>query len=147
MEDYKKLAEDGWNAYFRRDLEACVAAYADDAEVVLPGAPPFKGKDAIRAAWQMYMAAFPDEHPTQIRHLADGNTVVTEWKTEATHNGPLMMPTGETLPATGRKISSSGVTVQDIQGGKVIKQVFYFDNVEFMQQLGVMPAIQGAPTS
>jgi predicted ester cyclase len=95
----------------------------------------------------MYMAAFPDEHPTQIRHLADGNTVVTEWKTEATHNGPLMMPTGETLPATGRKISSSGVTVQDIQGGKVIKQVFYFDNVEFMQQLGVMPAIQGAPTS
>jgi predicted ester cyclase len=146
MQDYRKLAEAGWNAYYGRDLEGCLANYADYAEVRLPGAPPFKGKDAIRAAWQMNMAAFPDEKATRIRHLVDGNTVVTEWASEATHNGPLMMPTGETLPATGKKITSAGVTVQEVNNeGKLAKQVFYFDRVEFLRQLGRMPAMEGPP--
>jgi len=147
VEDYRKFIEDGWNAYFARDLEACMAFYTEDAEVVLPGSPPIQGKDAIRGAWQMYMTAFPDEHPTQIRHLVDGNTVVTECKTEATHNGPLMLPTGDTLPPTGRKVSNSSVAVQDMEGGKLAKQVFYFNLVELLQQLGVMPTTQGAPAS
>lgn len=144
MEDYRTLAEQGWNAYFNHDLEGCLATYADDAEVVLPGAPPIKGKEAIRATWQMYMAAFPDEKPTHIRHLVDGNTVVTEWASIATHKGPLMMPTGDTLAATGKKVATSGVTVQEIEGNKVAKQVFYFDNAEFLRQLGLMPAMQAA---
>lgn len=147
MEDFRKLAEDGWNAYYRHDLETCMAAYTEDAEVVLPGRPPIKGKDAIRGVWQMYWTAFPDEHPTQIRHLVDGNTVVTEVKTEATHNGPLLLPTGDTLPPTGRKVLSSGVAVQDMEGGKLARQVFYFDLVEILQQLGLMPTTQGAPAT
>jgi len=144
MADIRKLAEDGWNRYYSRDLEGCLATYTDDAEVQMPGAPPFKGKDAIRQAWQMWMTAFPDEHPIRIRHLIDGNTVVTEWTSEATHSGPLMMPTGDTLPPTGRKITTSGVTVQEIDGDRCAKQVFYFDNVEFLQQLGLMPETSGA---
>jgi steroid delta-isomerase-like uncharacterized protein len=147
MEDYRKLAVEGWDAYYRHDVDACMATYTDDAEVVLPGAPPIQGKEAIRATWQMWMAAFPDEHPTQIRHLVDGDTVVTVWTSEATHQGPLMMPTGDMLPATGKKVTTSGVTVQEIQDGKVKRQVFYFDNVEFLQQLGLMPAMQGAAAS
>ena len=146
MSDNRKLAEQGWDAYYRRDLEGCLATYADDAVVKLPGAPAFEGKDAIRAAWQMYMAALPDEHPTSIRHLEDGDTVVTEWTSEATHQGPLTMPNGDTLPATGKRITTSGVTVQEIRDGRVAKQVFYFDNAEFLQQLGLMPTMQG-PTS
>lgn len=146
MSDNKKLVEQGWDAFFRRDLDACLAAYTDDAEVVLPGAPPMKGKEAIRAAWQMYMAAL-DEKPTKIRHIAEGDTVVTEWTTVSTHKGPLMMPTGESLPATGKTITNSGATVQDVKNGKVERQVFYFDNVALLQQLGIMPAVQGASAS
>ena len=147
MSDNKKLAEQGWGAYYRRDLEGCLATYSEDAVVKLPGAPAFQGKEAIRAAWQMYMAALPDEHPTAIRHLEDGDTVVTEWTSEATHQGPLTMPTGEMLPATGKKITTSGVTVQEIRDGKVVRQVFYFDNAEFLQQLGLMPSMGSAASA
>lgn len=144
MTDNRKIAEDGWNAYFAHDLDACMALYTDDAEVQLPGAPPLKGKEAIRSAWEMYLTAFPDQRPTFIRHLVDGSTVVTEYRNEGTHNGPLTLPTGDTLPATGRPITVRGAVVQEVAGDKLAKQVFYFDNAEFLQQLGVMPAMEGA---
>lgn len=144
MTDLRKLAEQGWKAYFAHDLDACMATYADDAEVQLPGMPPLLGKEAIRMAWEMFLTALPDDHPTFIRHLVDGDTVVTEITTEATHNGPLMMPTGEALPPSGRKVATKTAVVQDISDGKLVKQVFYFDNLEFMQQLGVIPAMEPA---
>lgn len=144
MTDLRKLAEEGWNAYFAHDLDGCMATYADDAIVELPGMPPLQGKDAIRAAWEMFLTALPDDHPTFIRHLVDGETVVTEVTSEATHNGPLMMPTGDALPPSGRKVVTKSVVVQDVSGDKVVKQVFYFDNLEFMQQLGVIPAMEAA---
>ena len=144
MTDLHKLAEDGWNAYFAHDIEACMAGYADDAELLIPGAPPMKGKDAIRAAWEMYIAAFPDEKPTSIRHIVDGSTVVTEFASEATHSGPLMMPTGDMLPPTGRRVSFRGAVVQDTAGDKLVNQVFYYANAELLQQLGAAPATEAA---
>lgn len=144
MTDLRKLAEDGWNAYFAHDIDGCMAGYADDAELQLPGAPPLQGKDAIRGAWEMYVTAFPDEHPTFIRHLVDGDSVVTEFASDATHTGPLMMPTGEVLQPTGRSVHFRGAVVQDVVGDKLSKQVFYFDNAEFMQQLGLMPEMEAA---
>ena len=35
-----------------KDVEKSVANYADDAVLIMPGAPPFKGRDAIRTAWK-----------------------------------------------------------------------------------------------
>src|SRR5712664_3883228 len=35
-----------------KDVEKSVANYADDAVLIMPGAPAFKGKDAIRTAWK-----------------------------------------------------------------------------------------------
>ena len=140
MSTAKQLAEQGWNAWFNRDIDAVMEFYADDAELILPGTPPVKGKDAIRGAWQAYMTAFPDEHPTAIRHLADGSTAITEWAVAQTHTGPLVMPTGDVLPATGKAIKLSGVTIAELEGDKVKRQAFYWDNADFLQQLGLMPS-------
>lgn len=144
MEDLRKLTEDGWNAYYAHDIEAVLATYTDDAELVMPGAPPMMGKDTIRMVWQMYMDAFPDEKPVEIRHFVDGDTSITQWRSEATHTGPLMMPSGEMLAPTGRRVSTSGVTVQETRGGRIVRQVFYFDNMEFLKQLGLLPEPVGA---
>jgi ketosteroid isomerase-like protein len=143
MSDLRTLAEDGWNAYYARDLDTLMSGYADDAEVTLPGMPAFTGKDAIATVWQMYWAAFPDEHPLSIRHLVDGTTVVTEFVAEATHTGPLPLPTGDTLQPTGRTVVTRGTAVQDAVGDKLVKQTFYFDNAAFMQQLGLIPEPAG----
>ena len=144
MSDLRKLAEDGWNAYYAKDVEALMAAYADDAEVTLPGMPTLKGKDAIRGVFEMYWAAFPDERLLSIRHLVDGNTVVTEFSSEGTHTGPLPMPTGDVLPPTGRTVITRGAVVQDAVNDKLTTQTFYFDNAAFMTQLGLLPEMEGA---
>jgi predicted ester cyclase len=142
MTDQKQLAIDGWDAYFRHDLDACLAVYASDAELIMPGMQPITGVEAIRATWEMFQTAFPDERPVEpLKHIAEGNTVVTIWKTEATHSGPLPLPTGDMLPPTGRKTLTSGVTVQEIEADKCKRQIFYYDNAEFMQQLGLMPEV------
>jgi steroid delta-isomerase-like uncharacterized protein len=142
MADLRSLAENGWKAYYAHDLDTCLSTYADDAEVILPGGPPIQGKDAIRATWEAYYVAFPDEKPTNIRHLVDGNSVATVWESTATHAGPLPLPTGDMLPPTGKVVQTRGVTVQDFENGLLRRQVFYFDLLAFLQQLGVIPAAE-----
>lgn len=143
MTDYHALAQAGWDEYYAKDLDRLMSRYTDDAEVMLPGAPPMKGKDAIAAVWQMYWAAFPDERPTSMRHIVDGTTVVTEFSSVGTHTGPLPMPTGEMLAPTGRTVTFRGAAVQDVDGELITRQVFYFDNLEFLTQLGVIPQPEG----
>jgi steroid delta-isomerase-like uncharacterized protein len=140
----KELAEAGWNAWFRHDLDAVLENYAEDAEVILPGAPPIKGKEAIRQAWELFSTAIPDERALEMRFIADGNTVVTEWKTTGTHAGPLAAPNGEMIPPTGKTITQNGTTVFDFEGGKLKRQVFYWDNADFLQQMGLMPSPEQA---
>jgi uncharacterized protein (TIGR02246 family) len=49
--------ESGWvKDAAAKDLEKSVAHYADDAVLMMPGAPAAKGKDAIRAAWKGLLA-------------------------------------------------------------------------------------------
>lgn len=45
--------EAGWvKEAAAKDLEKSAGHYADDAILMMPGAPPAKGKDAIKAAWK-----------------------------------------------------------------------------------------------
>jgi len=45
--------EAGWvKEAAAKDVEKSAAHYADDAVLMMPGAPPAKGKDAIHAAWK-----------------------------------------------------------------------------------------------
>lgn len=139
----KEVVQAGWGAWLRHDLDGTMAVYSDDAMLVLPGMPPFKGKDAIRGAWKVFMEAFPDEEAT-LRHFAEGSTVATEWTSSATNTGPLPLPTGEMLPPTGRRYTVSGADIAEVDGELITRHTFYWDNAELLQQLGLMPAPEGA---
>jgi steroid delta-isomerase-like uncharacterized protein len=140
----KELVQSGWELWAKGDFDALAQRYSQDAEVSLPGMPPVKGRDAISATWKAFRAAFPDEHPVQMRHLAEGNTVVSIWTLDGTHTGPLPMPDGQTLPATGNKLITKGVSVEEVQNELVKSQTFYWDTASFMSQLGLMPEAQPA---
>jgi steroid delta-isomerase-like uncharacterized protein len=138
MTDNRASTAEGWEAWFAGDIEGVLRDYADDAEVILPGMPPLRGIEAIRQGWTQLKSAIPEERALRIRHIADGDTVVTEWHTEGVNSGPMPMPDGSTMPATGKTITQSGVTISDYENGKLKRQTFYWDNVDFMQQLGLM---------
>ena len=67
----------------------------------MPASPPAEGPDAIRRTWAGVLGAFPDDSPTIERVLAEGDTVVVQFSSSSTNSGPIVLPTGETLPATG----------------------------------------------
>jgi steroid delta-isomerase-like uncharacterized protein len=148
MADAKHLVEHGWQAYIQHDLDSLLEVYAEDAVLTVPGAPPAEGRDAIGRVWTSFLDAFPNDSPTIERILADGDTVIVEFRSGGTNSGPLLLPSGEMLPATGRHVELQGISISDVAGGRIKRETFYWDTVSFLTQLGLMPeAAALAPTA
>jgi steroid delta-isomerase-like uncharacterized protein len=97
---------------------------------------PFAGHDGARQFFKLYLTAFPDLHLDIEQILAAGEShVVVRWRSSGTHLGPLA-----DIPATGRKVSLHGCTVEEVKQGKVGHAWVYFDNAHLLRQVGVLPA-------
>jgi hypothetical protein len=59
----------------------------------------------------------------------------------ATHSGPIMTPTGASLPPTARKGSIPGVDIIEVKNGKVVRADAYFDTMTLMAQMGLLPGM------
>jgi ketosteroid isomerase-like protein len=56
-----------------------------------------------------------------------------------TNTAPLPMPSGESVSATGKQIRVRSCDVVTVEGGMVTSHRFYFDQMEFLSQLGLLP--------
>ena len=139
MANAKDVVERGWRAYIARDLDALAAAYAEDAVLTVPGAPPAEGREAIRQLWSTFLDAFPHDSPTITRMTAEGDVVAVEFTSSGTNAGPLTLPTGDKIPATGRHVELSGVSISEVEGEHTKRETFYWDSASFLMQLGLMP--------
>jgi hypothetical protein len=68
-----------------------------------------------------------------------GNVAIDEGYLVGTHTGPLPTPSGETIPATGKQINVRSCDVATVEAGVVTQHRFYFDQMEFLGQLGLLP--------
>jgi hypothetical protein len=59
--------------------------------------------------------------------------MVGRWTVSGTHSGPF----GE-IPATGKNIKISGVTISKISKKKIIEQWVYYNQAEVLRQLGLI---------
>jgi predicted ester cyclase len=64
--------------------------------------------------------------------------VVQGFTFEGTHDGTLSGPAGE-IPATHRRLNGRGVQIFRVEGDAVVDTRLYFDQVQIMTQLGLMP--------
>lgn len=137
---------------FQRQIEALYAGnltvddvFTEDAEIVLPGRAPIRGREAIGDFVRQFLVAFPDYALTIQSLIAEGDSVALEFNSAGTHTGPLRLPGGE-VPATGKRFSHAGVVVATRgKNGKLRSYHEYFDRLEFMTQLGLMPTPARAP--
>lgn len=121
------------------DLNPIGEMYAEDAELVWPGLGATRGRNAVVGFYATLLGAFPDVHVTITRIIEDGDTVAIQYVSEGTHLGPLPMPAGE-LPATNRRFTVEASSFGSLDGKGLIKtQREYFDQVEILAQLGLMP--------
>jgi steroid delta-isomerase-like uncharacterized protein len=90
-----------------------------------------KEDQALLRGWHK---TFSDVRVEPRKLIAEGDLVTVYWVAHGRNTGA-----GNELPATGRKVSSSGITIWRIVDGKIKEQWSAFDRLDMMQQLGFIP--------
>lgn len=130
------LAERYVTALLASDRATLAEICADDVEFVVPGMQA-TGVDAMVQYNDMFLAAFPDASHEIVARLEAMGAIVLEIRYRGTNTGPMSSPQGE-LPPTGRNVEIPGCMLLRTRDGKVASFHGYFDQLGFMQQLGVM---------
>jgi ketosteroid isomerase-like protein len=123
----------------RHDLTAVVECYAENAVVTAPDAGEVRGRDQIAEYWRTFIDSFPDSRYESLNKLESGNRAIDEGYFVGTNTGPLHLPDGQTMPATGKRVRLRSCDIATVQGDKVTEHHLYFDQMEFMGQLGLAP--------
>jgi steroid delta-isomerase-like uncharacterized protein len=127
---------DNLNAH---DLDSNDALSSDDAKFEAPGAPGALDRAQGRAYTQGFLTAFPDLHFDVTLTVAQGDHVVVNWVGSGTHTGPMLTPSGNSIPPTGKKAVTPGSSTLEIKNGKVTRNQVYFDMATLLGQLGLLP--------
>ena len=92
------------------------------------------GLKAARDYYANYVTGFSNIKFTVKDCFGQGNKIAKHWAVEGTHTGVFFG-----IPATGKTIKLEGVTLVRMEGDKIAEEQDFFDNLEFMQQLGLIP--------
>jgi steroid delta-isomerase-like uncharacterized protein len=90
--------------------------------------------NSARAYYANYLTGFSDITFTIKDVFGMGDKLVKHWNFKGTHTGLFFG-----IPATHKKVDIDGVTLVRMENGKIAEERDFFDNLEFMQQLGLIP--------
>jgi steroid delta-isomerase-like uncharacterized protein len=138
MADTKSVADAGVQTFNDHDEDAIRALYADDAVLEAPGNVHVEGADACTEYVMVWQRAFPDATLTVHNEVVAGDTAVHEFTFDGTQTETLASPGGE-IPATNRRVTGRGTEVIRVVDGKIASFHLYFDQVDVLTQLGLMP--------
>jgi predicted ester cyclase len=111
---------------------------AEKVTLEAPGDVKIEGRDAATEYAMGWLRAFPDARITVHNELAAGDWVAQEFTFAGSHEGTLSAPAGD-IPATHKRLNGRGVQIFKIEGEAVTDTRLYFDQVQVMTQLGLMP--------
>jgi predicted ester cyclase len=123
---------------FNAHDEARIRELSAEGEVFEAPGVRLEGRDATVAYAMSWLNAFGDARTDVHNELVVGDWVVQEFVFSGTHTGPLQTPAGE-VPPTNRQLRGRGVQIFRVEDGVVADTRLYFDQVDVMTQLGLMP--------
>lgn len=107
-----------------------------DKNITLVSSPEnVVGIEDFKAYYSNYITGFTNVSFTIIDAFGQGDKIVKHWNFKGTHTGDFFG-----IPATGNEVNVSGVTLVKMKDGKIAQEQDIMDNLEFMQQLGLLPA-------
>lgn len=139
MSESKQAIERHVTTFNAQDFDA--SPWSSDAEIVAPGGQ-FRGREEVRGFFQVFWQAFPDARLELGRLIGEGSFAAAEGSLTGTHSGVLQTPGGE-VPATGRSVELRWAAMYETRGDEIISEHLCFDQVDFLTQLGLMPAAGG----
>lgn len=138
MADAQQVGADFVAAFNDHDESRIRELNAENAVVEAPGDVHVEGREAATQYAMAWLKAFPDARLTVNNELVAGDWVAQEFTFEGTHEGTRSSPGGE-IPATHRRLNGRGVQIFRVEGEAVVDTRLYFDQVQIMTQLGLMP--------
>jgi predicted ester cyclase len=136
----KELVVEAMRRQDAGDTDGFIAMQGEDCVWHVPGGATLTGRDEIRAWVEPFTVAFPEPHHDFTRLIEDGDTVYCEGVFHGIQAGPLATPQGE-IPATGKRVEFrfALVVTGDVEQNQSREVSVYFDQLEFLIQLGVLP--------
>jgi ketosteroid isomerase-like protein len=125
------------------DRESLDQLYAADAVAETPEGPRLQGGAAIVDYLLTFKRAFPDASFESARKYEAGDTAIDEGYFVGTHTGALSTPEGE-VPPTGKHLRLRECDILTVADGVAVAHRFYYDQLDFMSQLGLIAAESGA---
>ena len=117
------------------DLDIIYELAAPSLSVQYPAMPQvIRGSKAFRKVMENFRSAFPDSDLHIEEEIAEDDKVVIRWSFSGTHQGSLLG-----IPATGKKVKWTGITIYQIVDGKVMEEKGEEDFLGFLRQIGVVP--------
>jgi len=138
MADARQVGADFVAAFNDHDESRIRELNAENAVFEAPGDVHVEGREATTQYAMAWLNAFPDARLNVKNEFASGDWVVQEFTFEGTHDGTLSGPAGE-IPATHRRLNGRGVQIFRVEGDAVVDTRLYFDQVQILTQLGLMP--------
>lgn len=127
-----------------RDFDALRPIYGSGAVLVDPGVGELTG-EAIIDWYRIFDRAFPTDLSYEpIASHESGNTAIDEGYLVGVNTGPITFPDGDEVPATGLSVRLRACDVLTVSGGRVVSHHYYYDQLEFLSQLGLAPQTSAA---
>jgi predicted ester cyclase len=136
-EEAKALIENALKAYNEGKLDLIEKVWAPEYILHEPMYPEgIVGLDALRKAFVEESKTFTNKNLKFEGIFGKGDKIVAFFTWAGTHSGPLALPGGGELPATGKKLSYSGVYIGRIVNGKSAEEWFFYNPLEMLLPLG-----------
>jgi len=93
------------------------------------------GPEGVKEFVGLYRSAFPDLHTAIEDIVTEGDKVAYRWTAVGTHQGELLG-----VPPSNNRVELTGITIERIEGGRIVETWNNFDQLGMMRQIGAMPA-------
>lgn len=116
------------------DPDGLARLFADSATIGSVGFnEPAIGPAGVREAYRRYFTASPDLQYEITNLVKSDQSVVVEYTSTGT-----MVALEENVPAymKGKRYTLRNCTRMDIENGKIVREMTYFDQVAFLRQMG-----------
>lgn len=111
---------------------------AENTKFEAPGDVKIEGGEAATQYAMAWIRGFPDARITVHNELSSGDWVAQEFTFEGTHEDTLSGPGGD-IPATHKRLTGRAVQIFNVEGDAITDTRLYYDQVQVMTQLGLMP--------
>jgi ketosteroid isomerase-like protein len=136
----RELMDKVTEAILGGNVEALRDLYAPDAVGTTPDAGTLHGVDAIIDYQRGAVEAFSDMAYDSEAAYETEDCAIDQGEMVGRHTGPLQLPDGTSIPATGKQLRVRSVDIAKVEGGRIVRHDFYFDQLEMLSQLGLMEA-------